>query len=187
LITTWFTRAWSERRDPEAAFESFVFAWIAVNAWAACVTGQDADREYMRSLSHDSGLRKAFNGLLREDQEFRQEVESFFTLLPIFKAQSLRHAGLRVDRSNSRHETVQRYFAAGTIPFEPECAKYHLDRGEAIPCDWPHFINAVYRVRCNLFHGEKAAHSEMDQKIVRSALMSLTGFFRGASILETHD
>lgn len=182
-MTTWFDRAWSTRRDPEAAFESFVFAWIAVNAWAACVTKQDADREYMHWLSRDAGLREAFDKLLCEDQEFRQEVQSFFALLPIFKAQSLRRAGLRVDESASRRETVQRYFDTQTIPFEPECAKYHLDRGEAIPCDWPHFINAVYRVRCNLFHGEKAAHSEMDQKIVRSALMSLTGFFRGAGIL----
>ncbi|HNQ08830.1 MAG TPA: hypothetical protein PKM45_00255 [Giesbergeria sp.] len=183
LMTTCFGRAWRARDDREAAFESFVFAWIAVNAWAACVTGEDADREYMRRLSRDVGLRAAFDELLREDQEFRREVESFFTLLPIFKAQRLRRAGVRVDESASRRETVHRYFAAGITEFEPECAKYHLDRGEAIPCDWPHFINAVYRVRCNLFHGEKAAHSEMDQKIVRSALMSLTGFFRGAHIL----
>lgn len=48
---------------------------------------------------------------------------------------------------------------------------------------WPHFIQAVYRARCNLFHGEKSAHSEMDRIIVSTALLSLTGFFRATHIL----
>lgn len=183
LITTWFDRAWRARADDSAAFESFVFAWIAVNAWAACVTGEDRDREYMDRLAHDPGLRTAFGNLMVSSVDFEQEAERFFQLLPIFKAQQLRRNGIHLDEHVPRGERIRRYFEAGLTGFEPECAKLHLDRGEPIPRDWPHFIQAVYRVRCNLFHGEKSAHSEMDRIIVRTALLSLTAFFRGTHIL----
>lgn len=183
LITTWFDRAWRARADDSAAFEGFVFAWIAVNAWAACVTGEDRDREYMDRLANDPGLRAAFDNLMASSAAFEQEAERFFQLLPIFKAQQLRRNGIHLDEHVPRGERIQRYFDAGLTDFEPNCAKLHLDRGEPIPRDWSHFIQAVYRVRCNLFHGEKSAHSEMDCAIIRAALLSLTAFFRSTHIL----
>lgn len=183
LITTWFDRAWRMRGNDASAFESFVFAWIAVNAWAACVTGEDRDREYMDRLAHDPGLRAAFDNLRASSADFEQAAEAFFRLLPIFKAQQLRRNGIHLGEHVPRDERIRRYFEAGLADFEPVCAKLHLDRGEPIPRDWPHFIQAVYRVRCNLFHGEKSAHSEMDRRIVQTALLSLTAFFREADIL----
>lgn len=183
LITTWFDRAWRMRGDDASAFEGFVFAWISVNAWAACVTGEDRDREYMDKLAHDAGLRAAFETLRVSSADFGQTAEAFFRLLPIFKAQQLRRQGIHLDEHVPRDERIQYYFEAGLTDFEPQCAKLHLDRGEPIPRDWPHFIQAVYRVRCNLFHGEKSAHSEMDRRIVRAALLSLTAFFRESHIL----
>lgn len=137
----------------------------------------------MNRITNDAGLREAFEQLLRDDIFFKEEVHVFVALLPIFKAQQLRRQHIHLDEPVSRGERVQHYLRAGSIEFAPDCARVHLDRGEPIPCDWPHFIQAVYRVRCNLFHGEKSAHSEMDHHIVRSALLSLTSFFRGAEIL----
>ena len=32
-----------------------------------------------------------------------------------------------------------------------------------MPPDWAHILKAIYKVRSNLFHGQKAAHSEMDK------------------------
>ena len=54
-----------------------------------------------------------------------------------------------------------------------EFREYHRERGEEVSLNWAHSLKAIYRVRCNLFHGEKAAHSEMDQKIVSSAFQIL--------------
>jgi len=183
LIATWFDRAWRMRGDDSSAFESFVFAWIAVNAWAACVTGEDRDREYMNRLAHDPGLRTAFESLRASNSGFREESDAFFGFLPIFKAQQLRRSGIHLEEHVPRDERIRLYFEDGRTEFEPACAKHHMDRGEPIPRDWPHFIQAVYRVRCNLFHGEKSAHSEMDRCIVQTALLSLTSFFREAHIL----
>ena len=183
LITTWFERAWEQRGNEDATFEAFIFAWMSVNAWAACVTGEDQDREYMRRLKGDEGLRQLFLRVVNEHPNVRQDAEEFVSLLPIFKAQRLRRAGVHGQDSMTRAELVQHYLAQGITWFEPVCAEWHLQRGEPIPCDWPHVIAAIYRVRCNLFHGEKSAHSEMDRRIVRTAFLTLTGFFRAAHIL----
>lgn len=183
LITTWFERAWQQRDDEDATFEAFIFAWMSVNAWAACVTEQDLDREYMRRLKGDEGLRQRFQQVVNEHPSVRRDAEEFVGLLPIFKAQRLRRAGVRGQGNMSRGQLVQHYLAAGITEFEPECAEWHRSRGEPIPCDWPHVIAAIYRVRCNLFHGEKSAHSEMDRRIVRAAFLTLTGFFRAANLL----
>jgi hypothetical protein len=183
LITTWFQRAWEQRGNEDATFEAFIFAWMSVNAWAACVTDKDLDREYMRRLKDDEGLRQLFLRVVNEHPNVRQDAEEFVSLLPIFKAQRLRRASVRGDGRMARAELVQHYYAEGITEFEPECAQWHCGRGEPIPCDWPHVIAAIYRVRCNLFHGEKSAHSEMDRRIVRSAFLTLTGFFRAAEIL----
>jgi len=183
LITTWFERAWNERLNAHATFEAFVFAWMSVNAWAACVTGEDQDREYMRRLKRDEGLRQLFRRVIGEHPDVRRDAEEFVSLLPIFKAQRLRRAGVYGLEGITRQELVQRYLEHGITDYEPECAEWHRARGEPTPCDWPHIIAATYRVRCNLFHGEKSAHSEMDRQIVRAALLTLTGFFRAANLL----
>lgn len=183
LIMSWFQRAWERRADEGATFESFIFAWISVNAWASCVTEQDQDREYMRRLKADMELRVRFQQLLDGDANFQREADTFTRLLPIFRAQQLRRAGVRSPEGMDRPQLVQHYFHAGMTGYEPACAEWHFQQGEAIPADWPHVIAAIYKVRCNLFHGEKSAHSEMDGRIVRSAFMTLTGFFRGSDIL----
>lgn len=184
LITTWFKQAWDRKHDDSATFESFIFTWISVNAWAACVTGQDADTAYLRELKSDSGLREKYQHLLKSDQQFQHDSDSFIGLLPIFKAQDLRRRGVRPPKTvSTRREIVQHYFDEQHIPYAPKCAEWHLARDGHLPNDWPHVISAIYRVRCNLFHGEKAAHSEMDKEIVRAAFLTLIGFFRGAEIL----
>lgn len=183
LIFSWFEHAWARRDAEEATFESFVFAWISVNAWASCVTEEDQDWKYMRGLTGDRGLHDQFESLVETDPAFRRHSESFTSLLPIFKAQQLRRRHIRPPDGATRGEMVQHYFSEGANSFEPECAQWHLAKGEPVPNDWAHTISAIYRVRCNLFHGEKAAHSEMDRTIVRSAFLTLTGFFRSAGIL----
>ena len=183
LITTWFDRAWQKRDNEDATFEAFIFAWVSVNAWAACVTGEDQDHKYMLKLKEDEGLRQLFQRVVNEHPSVYRDAEQFVALLPIFKAQRLRRAGVRAPDGMPRSELVLHYLAAGITDFEPKCAEWHRARSEPIPCDWPHIIAAIYRVRCNLFHGEKSAHSEMDRKIVRAALLTLIGFFRAAHIL----
>lgn len=186
LITSWFGRAYEQRNDDEAVFEAFIFAWMSVNAWAACVTGRDDDRdsEYMWRLQRDRGLQQRFADLLRANPTFLADVTAFRDLLPIFRAQSIRHKDVRFPAELSdRSAVIRHYLNAGITDFKPECVEWHRNQGEEVPLDWPHTLAAIYRVRCNLFHGEKSMHSEMDTRIVRAAFKALIGFFRGAGIL----
>ena len=183
LISSWFSKAWAQRNDDDAIFESFIFAWFSVNAWAACVTGVDRDAEYIRRLQRDAGLRQKFLDLVTTDPAFNDAARRFHSMWPVFKAQSIRRTQVQADQGLSRAETVRHYFEMGVAEFEPDCWSVHQEAGEAVPLDWAHTLQTIYRVRCNLFHGEKSAHSEMDRAIVRAAFDVLVQFFRGAEIL----
>ena len=90
---------------------------------------------------------------------------------------------MRYARGEDRSQIIKRYLEDPRIenlrhaPYEPQCWKRHRDAGEEVPLDWAHTLAVLYRVRCNLFHGEKARHSEMDQRIVYLAFRVLVGFF----------
>ena len=64
------------------------------------------------------------------------------------------------------------YVDAGAREFAPSCYVEH----EQVPLDWGHTLAALYRVRCNLFHGEKARSSENDQLVVSAAYETLRAF-----------
>lgn len=183
LVRSWFVRAYAAKNDEEACFEAFIFAWFAVNGWAACVTGKDRDSEFIKMLQRSDELAAQFQTLLGQDDSFRYSATQFQSFWPIFKAQDIRNRRCQAPSEIDRAAVVAHYFDCGRISFEPDCWQSHREAGEPVPLDWPHTLAAFYRVRCNLFHGEKSAHSEMDRAIVRTAYLTLIGFFRGAGIL----
>jgi len=175
LICGWFNRAWRNRDcSPENSFEPFIFAWIAFNSWGMCVTGYERDVDIIDALAVNQKLSEDFQELMGDSKEFREAARKFHRLWPIFKVQSIRRKGLYYHFPNwERGEIIEYYLNHDVKDYEPRCWKYHRERGEEVPLDWAHTLKAIYRVRCNLFHGEKAAHSEMDQKIVSSAFRIL--------------
>jgi hypothetical protein len=183
LVKSWFDRAYEARNDEAECFEAFIFAWFAVNGWAACVTGKDGDAEYIRALGRSRELREQFQSLLAKDGGFSQVAGTFHSLWPIFKAQDIRRGAHHAPANLDRPEIIQHYLDAGLSAYAPECWGSHRAAGEPVPLDWPHTLAAIYRVRCNLFHGEKSAHSEMDRIIVLAAYRVLIGFFHGTRIL----
>lgn len=180
LISGWFERAWEARNaKAENCFEPFIFAWFAVNGWAACVTGKDVDREYLKVLMEDKTIREQFNKLVKNAQTpFPIHARKFAEYWPIFEVKDLRRKEILQAYEGERAEIVRRYFEEGAKKFEPECWQQHIETEKFVPIDWPHTLYAIYRVRCNLFHGEKAAHSEMDQVIVSKAFKTLIYFFK---------
>ena len=51
--------------------------------------------------------------------------------------------------------------------------------------NWPNTLEALARVRNNLFHGDKAADDLVDQRIVHAALHTLVLFLRHAQLLRS--
>lgn len=52
----------------------------------------------------------------------------------------------------------------------PDCHMTHT--GEIEP-DWAHTLEALYRVRCNLFHGQKSGGGNEDRMILQAAVRVL--------------
>ena len=184
LIASWFQRSLQKINcQPDEAFEPFIFAWFAFNGWAACVTDTHRDREIINALAADDRINNDFSRIVSDSQNVSQSVNDFFELLPIFDVRSLRRQGILRNRRETRRERVNYYLSKGANVFEPRCWQRHHDEGEATPVDWGHFINAVYKVRCNLFHGLKATHSAMDQMIVHSAYLAFVKFLDEAGYI----
>jgi len=179
LIRGWFERAQQERDCPDrGSFEPFIFAWIAFNAWGCCVTGEDYDRQMINALKEDEHLNRLFaEHLENEDAGLSQAARDFQSYWPIFKVQDLRHRGIWQRHNGNRADIVREYLDGGADTYDPQVEGHPGAMGDQIPLSWTNTLPAIYRVRCNLFHGEKSIRSEMDQRIVGSAFRVLVPFF----------
>jgi hypothetical protein len=166
LIHTWLDRG-SRTEDP---YEAFIYLWIGFNAWGACVTNEDRDDKMVDALALDRGLNEEYAALLAEKSRARDAARVFHELWPIFRVQELRKLDVAyLSPAHRRADNVAMYMRAGATKFEPGCWAEHASSADGVPLDWAHAMRAIYRVRCNLFHGEKARTSEDDQEIVSAA------------------
>jgi hypothetical protein len=177
LIGHWFRLAHQQLEcDPAESFEPFIYVWIALNGWASCCTDLDQDRQLIEALSSSAELEQRFNDSLDKSATFRAIAERFRDLWPVFKVQDLRRRRIPMHRELNRREMAADYFERGAGSFAPACFRRHVENGEEVPLDWPHVLAAVYQVRCNIFHGDKAPHSEIDRVLVHSAFQILVRF-----------
>ncbi len=185
LIRSWFDRAWeSHRTFGNNDFEAFIFVWFSFNGWASCVTNTDRDAEFIKALSGNSRMNDDFKSLVDNNPSLAENAREFTSLLPIFDIKTLKHRRiLTYDNYDDRAERVEYYLNRGITQFEPACWKRHKDSGEDVPLDWKHILKAIYKVRCNLFHGQKAVHSEMDRQIVSATFLTLFHFITEAGYL----
>lgn len=174
-------RRWSERasrsldeRRPNQSFEQFIYAYIALNGWAACCSGTDTDQFQVETMAADTLMEAEFQELCQANPNYLVSVEAFRELWPIFKAADLRRREIR-PHGFSRREIVRNLLAEDPpIVRSPSCYPKHVTDG--YPLDWAHTVDALYRVRCNLFHGEKGLHNEIDRAIVSAAAGVLVPF-----------
>lgn len=153
-------------------FESFICAWIAFNSWAALCSRIDQDRDQLNAIESDDSLQSGFKALLR-DSNFAGRADEFRKQWPIFKAAEIRRKHVR-RVSRDRRECSEHYREKGINRAPPCYYERHIDANELCTLDdWPHTLEAIYQVRCNLFHGEKRAGSEEDETIVEAAANTL--------------
>jgi hypothetical protein len=178
-------RGWRERageKDGEASFESFIYLWIAFNSWAACVSGSDADHQWQRALTADPFLNDVFDEQMSRSTREADATRRFAALWPIFRVSKLRERGIDYwsEVHDARAAMTRAYVGAGVREFAPRCHFEH----DQVPLDWGHTLAALYRVRCNLFHGEKARSSENDQLVVGAAYEALLAFLDESRVLD---
>ncbi len=176
LIGDWYQRG-ADNADP---FESFIYLWIGLNGWAACVSGHDADTRWRDALVSSASLNDRFAGLVATATETARAAHEFATLWPIFRVDELRRRGLDyLAPVDDRAQMSEHYREAGATQFEPRC---FFDHQRHAPLDWAHTLPVLYQVRCNLFHGDKSANSENDRQIVVAAGTTLRAFIDEAAL-----
>jgi hypothetical protein len=186
LVDEWYRRAEAGlAAGQQDSFEPFIYLWIAFNAWSACVTREERDTAWRDALISDRSICATFDELVADEQSPLSHAATHFRdLWPIYKVEELRRLGVDywTGADLRRAERGAEYRAAGVEQFEPRCWADHLECNES-PLDWPHTLAALYRVRCNLFHGEKARSSVNDQQVVHAAYTTLLSFIRHAGYL----
>lgn len=187
LIMEWFERA-ADMKDCQGkqCFDAFFSLWVAFNGWASCVSDTDVDREYLIALKENQEICEAFKKLVDDpDSNFKSYVTEFSTSWPIIEVKSLRK--VESLRRQIEHLSVEELTSSlggkealirnySELKFEPGCWKRHVDAGEQVPIDWPHTLSALYKFRCNLFHGEKEPTSRGEQLLASRAYHTLFSF-----------
>lgn len=181
LIQNWLDRGLNSIGcNPEESFEPFIYTWFALNAWAACVTQEDQDGIWRRSLARDRNISRTYRNLYHTNQEFRTHVDTFTSFWPIFSGKAIRRDYPeffnRVQLENRRDlipDLIKRQ-----IPHAPQYWRI----GE-MP-SWANLIYALAQVRNNLFHGDKSGVDPVDQAIVHAALHALIIFLRETQLLD---
>jgi hypothetical protein len=184
LIAAWLGRALAEGRGHENYFEAFIFLWFSFNGFATCITRLEHDAAIINKVANCPNLRGRFSQAMRDSQHFAQTVSEFAACWPIFKVQDLRRKNLLHNQYIDRKHMVKSFLNVPGTSHEPSCFEFHSVRDEAVPADWPHVIHTIYRVRCNLFHGEKSPVIITDHHIVRLAFLVLAGFLQHSHVLD---
>jgi hypothetical protein len=176
FVREWLRRArGAHRQDSTENVESFMFTWIAFNSWGECVADQERDSDWVYSLSVDRDLNERFAACLLRDPAGSDSAHRFRKYWPIPRVQQWRREPSRWPLSEHVLDRA-RFFHEEGIWHDPQCALRHLEGDEEIPLDWEHLVQAAYRVRCNLFHGDKSPSHADDVAIVRSVAEPLLGF-----------
>jgi hypothetical protein len=173
LVASWLKRADRE----EDVFERFIFTYIAFNAWAAAVSEFDDDAKWRTALAQSDEVNDRFVQN-RYDPEFCNAIVEFAKSWPIFVAKDLRRRNIqRAPLEGRPRAEVVELLRRNNVECAPACWFKHREEGSET-ADWPHTLDAIYRVRCNLFHGEKGADFKSDREIVSAACAVLLPFVR---------
>jgi hypothetical protein len=179
-------------RQPVAAVNALVYLWIPFNSWLAQTvvddTKSESDRYLVAAAGCDARLSAQFDDLLRRNAKFRATAERFRSFWPIFKVRWLIDNrimpwGIQEDDRGRRLERAayrDLCFSKNPDPtrYRPHCYAEHQDPElplhlgsdpAKVPLDWPHTLNAIYQVRCSLFHGGKTFANSRDVELLRSA------------------
>lgn len=188
LIKGWWKLANELNNKPKQnKFQSFVFAWLAFNSWGMCITEAKDDAIMIKSLGLSNDLNQKFEEIkAKENSKLALTTNQFIKFLPVFDVTELREKNLERWDKQSRRERVLFYFNNGATIFDPQCWQRHINEetnGQPLPSDWAHIIKAIYKIRCNLFHGSKSPFVEGDKNLVSLAYSILSQFIEEANYL----
>lgn len=153
-----------QSQDARRPFERFMFLWMSFNGWMNCVTNGDFEARMIEELASDLALAAAFERIVLGGDN-AGIIHEFAEWWPIFDVKSIRKV-VGIDglyQHQYRDEFLEAHSANPKVKRKPErWVAGHRPR-------WEDLVWAIYQVRCNLFHGDKASSNPGDVEIVRLA------------------
>lgn len=135
-------RSWRHKSHQDGdVFGSFIFIWISFNAWLEHLSMKTSDREMIEEL--------------RERAACMNELVSAYDY--VLKNDELFIRSLRALIGKSREEPIR------------DVREIFPDVVIENEYDYENVIRALYRIRCNLFHGGKDINEPRDQSLVSNA------------------
>lgn len=185
----WLRKAYDHGFMHDKPFEGLIYLWVTFNGWLGQIvadrTKAEKDWYLIEAAGQDTMLNDKFRSLMVEDTEFSSTVKQFARLWPVFKVRALQDHGLKhwngnvTDRPNYLRECFMNNWEKGD--FSPTCFREHQPdpsdprtfSSSNVPRDWSHTLSAIYKVRCNLFHGGKSFSYSGDGIFVKFAFLIL--------------
>lgn len=143
LIKQWYQRA-IKGKDP---FTKFIFIYIAFTSFLTLHEDYLRDRERIINLKNDINAKRYYLSIVRENGDLRKVL---LALVDESKRRSVPNLTRENDRNWSGRDGVL--------------------NGEN---DWENLVEYWYRIRNNLFHGQKAPESRRNKRLVNYAFLTL--------------
>lgn len=185
IIRHWYRQAIADRfLDKTASFASFIHLWLAFNGWIACCDDEPSDSKLVEKAARSARLAGRFRHL-GSTPAFHAELRAFAQWWPVFSASDARRKS-RTD--NGIDEEVWRL---SQIETRRVAAEFLTPRVKHRPRRVPYrtwlvddltpmqTLQAIYQVRCNLFHGGKAPAIGADAELVGRSYRILLKWLEG--------
>lgn len=167
--------------DRGSDFSSFVNLWMGFNGWMECVTDAANDAEMISALTINQRVLSAYDDLMTNAPNFRNEVANFSMMWPVLNVRDVRRklgrdAFWRFSPAELMHEVVREGVRLQPVGWN----------NGGVPT-WPQLLRSIYAVRCNLFHGTKSPQNFRDRELVITSDKILRIFIDQTGCFEWND
>ena len=156
MIDAWLSVAQGKSPNDIDTFFRFVAAWIAFNATYA-------------ARARDDDLEGYLFGRYRDSRELWEKHKMLMNKRECYTSAVLTVTEKRVRDSRKDWVAGER---AGEVQERRVDGEYNTMHNQS---DFKALMNAVYQIRCNLFHGGKLPYNPRDKKLVAAALEIVMG------------
>ena len=154
IVKSWYTRAITPRSESYDYFDKFISLWVSFNCYFVSEhyvelnekhKKEPSERQHIDFIAVNPGYNTIYSELLTESK-FSTHIDEMLSLLKTVTQYKGKVADMRPDKMENE-----------------DCAKEFTDK-----TSFSQFINVVYQVRCNLFHGNKSPYDDGDIRIVEA-------------------
>lgn len=150
IIRCWYNKSQNITQQPDGVFEQFISLWIAFNAYYVA-TSDPLKLERMQLQRIKDSYSQPFYNITEVHADKFNEFKNY------------------INKKSQNPGFIQ------DLRYEVTLSEEHKRRYLKIEslCE---YLDCVYQIRCNLFHGGKDVADAQDQKLVELALSTLSIF-----------